>query len=144
MNWSLLWIFAGVIGATFKANGVWFADAAYASVLALVFVLLWVMGKIWQTNEYWYGRVPSWMIWIASKPKDAQIFNIPKRHMNLIPKIFCVLMAIGTVIAHVENEERIFPILFSTVLVIGIILVEVYFRRKYIQLNDDKPEMSIE
>lgn len=104
-----------------------------AVLFGLVAIWMWIIGAIKGIEEYWQGKVPNWMIWLADKPNEKPW--VPLLHHPKSFKFVSIAAVIaGASIGFIKADYSYaigFLVFIILVWSMGVWLVERHFRRNY-------------
>ena len=133
---GLILLINALIGWGFMSLHHWLAYAAAGVVMGVSIALLWFLGKIQQTAEFWRGAGPWWMRFLFGNP-SRHLIKYSKRYKCNIGKlgqaeslVFWILGAL--LLIYIDRGLYLSAaITFLIAWILCIYLSEIYFRRMY-------------
>jgi hypothetical protein len=117
----------------------WIAYAAAGAVIGESIALLWFLGKIQQTAEFWRGTGPRWMRFFFGDPSKHLLVKYSKRYKCNIGKLgqaeSLVFVILGALLLIGIDRGLYLPAAIMSLItwILCIYLSEMYFRRMYSQ-----------
>jgi hypothetical protein len=134
---GLILLVNALIGWGFMSLHHWLAYAAAGTVMGASIALLWFLGKIQQTAEFWRGTGPLWMRFLFGDPSKHHLIKYSKRYKCHIGKLgqveSLVFGILGTLLLIYIDRGLYFSaaIMFLITWILCVYLSEMYFRRMY-------------
>jgi hypothetical protein len=134
---GLILLINALIGWGLMSLHYWLAYAAAGAVIGASIALLWFLGDIQQTAEFWRGSGPWWMRFLFGDPSKHHLINYSKRYKCNIGKLGKVeslaFWLLGTLLL-IYIDRGLYSsaaIMFLITWILCICLSEMYFRRMY-------------
>lgn|GEM_PF-6668883 len=135
---GLILVIDALIAWGFMSLHHWLAYAAAGAVIGATIALLWFLGNIQQTSEFWRGSGPLWMRLLFGNP-SRHLIKYSKRYKCHIGKLGQIesgaCWIVGTLLLIFIDRGLYYSaaIMFVITWMLCIFLSEIYFRRMYSQ-----------
>lgn len=107
--------------------------------IGLAISLIWVMGSVQETAEYWNGTSPQWMQFIHKQLRKQNLLIQSKVQTYNADKMLCLVLGLfGVVIINSERDKInwwVELLSFLTTWILVICLSEWYIRRKFTRID---------
>jgi hypothetical protein len=134
---GLILLINALIGWGLMSLHHWLAYAAAGAVIGASIALLWFLGDIQQTAEFWRGTGPRWMRFLFGDPSKHHLIKYSKRYKCNIGKLgqaeSLVFWLLGALLLIYIDRGLYFSaaIMFLIIWILCVYLSEMYFRRMY-------------
>lgn len=129
--WALSLLIYGLIeiGGIIGGIGVGF-------LLGVTYLWMWLVGDIFDTEEYDQGTVPEWMTFLANNPKGDPSFPFycSSKAWRITSVCFVAAISIAFMVTGFMQDSALMLSLSISILVVwivGVYIIERYFERNY-------------